>query len=78
MPFVTPDTYERLIERLSDSQMVVLGFTPDDKKKYGVLEIDGTGVQKLPNGNIGKTIRLKNRPVFLCAIPVSTQSGKQP
>lgn len=47
VPFVTPDTYRRLIERLSDSQMVVLGFAPDDKKKYGVLEINGTGVSKI-------------------------------
>jgi len=47
VPFVSSDTYQRLLERLSDTQMVVLGFNPDDKKKYGILEIDGTGVSKI-------------------------------
>ncbi len=47
VPFIQPDTYRRLVNRLSSTQMVVLGFTPDDKKKYGILEIDGTGVSKI-------------------------------
>ena len=47
VPFVAPATYQRLIQRLSATQMVVLGFAPADKKKYGVLEIDGTGVSKI-------------------------------
>lgn len=47
VPFVTSDTYRRLLERLSDTQMVVLGFSPDDKKKYGILEIEGGGVSKI-------------------------------
>ena len=47
VPFVLPGTYRRLIERLSDTQMVVLGFNPYDKKKYGLLEIDGTGVSRI-------------------------------
>jgi len=47
VPFVKPDTYRRLVDRLSDTQMVVLGFSPGDKKKYGILEINGTGVSKI-------------------------------
>jgi bifunctional UDP-N-acetylglucosamine pyrophosphorylase/glucosamine-1-phosphate N-acetyltransferase len=47
VPFIQPGTYRRLVDRLSDTQMVVLGFSPDDKKKYGLLEINGTGISKI-------------------------------
>jgi len=47
VPFVKPGTYLRLVDRLSDIQMVILGFSPDDKKEYGILEIDGTLVSKI-------------------------------
>ncbi len=67
VPFVTPDTYRRLIERLSDSQMVVLGFTPDDKKKYGILEIDGTGVSKITEWKYWKDYSPeKQADLFVC------------
>ncbi|MBN1847266.1 MAG: NTP transferase domain-containing protein [Deltaproteobacteria bacterium] len=39
VPFVKSSTYMGLTEALDYYPMVVLGFTPDDKKQYGVLEI---------------------------------------
>jgi bifunctional UDP-N-acetylglucosamine pyrophosphorylase/glucosamine-1-phosphate N-acetyltransferase len=45
VPFVRPETYAHLIECLEGRDMVVLGFAPADKKKYGVLEIEAGRVQ---------------------------------
>ena len=39
VPFIRPTTYARLVARLQNRAMVVLGFQPVDKKQYGVLEI---------------------------------------
>lgn len=47
VPFVKAETYERLIARLSDHDMVVLGFQPVDKKRYGILETEGDLVKKI-------------------------------
>ncbi|MDJ0885535.1 MAG: NTP transferase domain-containing protein, partial [Desulfobacterales bacterium] len=45
VPFVSPATYERLVDALKDREMCVLGFKPDDKKKYGVLETQSDRVE---------------------------------
>lgn len=39
VPFVKTSTYNNLLEELDRYNMVVLGFRPSDKKKYGVLDI---------------------------------------
>jgi bifunctional UDP-N-acetylglucosamine pyrophosphorylase / glucosamine-1-phosphate N-acetyltransferase len=39
VPFVRPDTYLELIKLLDQNSMVVLGFVPRDKKRYGAIEI---------------------------------------
>ncbi len=38
VPFVSHQTYARLVDGLDRWEMVVLGFQPADKKQYGVLE----------------------------------------
>lgn len=47
VPFVRKETYASLAAGLSDHELVVLGFSPKDKKQYGVLEIDGKKVKKI-------------------------------
>ena len=47
VPLVTRPTFMRLIEDLKKNPMTVLGFRPDDKRKYGVLETDGSHVRKI-------------------------------
>ena len=47
VPFVKPRTYERLLQALDTSSMVVLGFVPRDKKQYGMLDITDNTVSKI-------------------------------
>ena len=47
VPFVEKATYENLVLALDGSDMVILGFQPEDKKQYGVLEIESGKVQKI-------------------------------
>jgi bifunctional UDP-N-acetylglucosamine pyrophosphorylase / glucosamine-1-phosphate N-acetyltransferase len=47
VPFVSNETYARLVSALGAYEIVVLGFRPLDKKQYGVLEIEGDHVRKI-------------------------------
>ena len=47
VPFVKPQTYEKLVGLLEAFDMVVLGFQPADKKRYGVLELNAGRVTKI-------------------------------
>lgn len=47
VPFVKPRTYQRLIDQLHTHNMVVLGFVPENKKQYGVLEVSDDCVNKI-------------------------------
>jgi bifunctional UDP-N-acetylglucosamine pyrophosphorylase/glucosamine-1-phosphate N-acetyltransferase len=47
VPFVKPSTYTRLVDGLSDHDLTILGFSPRDRKQYGVLEIEGGKVKKI-------------------------------
>jgi len=47
VPFVSRGTYDRLVAQLASNDLVILGFTPADKKQYGVLEIDDDRVSKI-------------------------------
>lgn len=47
VPLVMPSTYQRLLEGLKCSPMVVLGFRPSDRKQYGVLEREGGSVKRI-------------------------------
>jgi len=47
VPFVKRETYLKLVNNLNEKSLVVLGFRPESKKQYGVLEIDGKEVRKI-------------------------------
>jgi bifunctional UDP-N-acetylglucosamine pyrophosphorylase/glucosamine-1-phosphate N-acetyltransferase len=47
VPLVRLSTFERLLRVLKDRHMAVLGFRPEDKKQYGILEIDSGYVKRI-------------------------------
>lgn len=47
VPFVKQSTYLRLSEAISRHPMVVLGFSPREKKQYGVIEIVDGRVRRI-------------------------------
>ena len=47
VPFVERNTYMKLIRRLKDHELIVLGFRPKSRKQYGVLETEGNQVKKI-------------------------------
>jgi bifunctional UDP-N-acetylglucosamine pyrophosphorylase/glucosamine-1-phosphate N-acetyltransferase len=47
VPFVSRQTYNLLVDKLCDNDFVILGFKPDDKKQYGLLEIENDKVWKI-------------------------------
>jgi bifunctional UDP-N-acetylglucosamine pyrophosphorylase / glucosamine-1-phosphate N-acetyltransferase len=47
VPFVGRSTYETLVAGLADHDLMILGFSPADKKQYGVLEIEAGKVRKI-------------------------------
>jgi bifunctional UDP-N-acetylglucosamine pyrophosphorylase/glucosamine-1-phosphate N-acetyltransferase len=59
VPFVRASTYTRLVQGLESVELVVLGFSPEDKKKYGVLEIDNGQVRKITEWQYWKDYPLK-------------------
>jgi bifunctional UDP-N-acetylglucosamine pyrophosphorylase/glucosamine-1-phosphate N-acetyltransferase len=46
-PLVKKSTFTELVNALSDCHLSVLGFCPEDKKKYGVLDIQDNNVKKI-------------------------------
>ena len=51
VPLVRKETYINLVEQLKQADMAVLGFCPEDKKEYGVLDVK--------NGHVNKIIESK-------------------
>lgn len=47
VPFVKASTYDQLTIKLNHCPMVVLGFRPEDKKEYGVLEITDDCIKRI-------------------------------
>jgi bifunctional UDP-N-acetylglucosamine pyrophosphorylase / glucosamine-1-phosphate N-acetyltransferase len=47
VPFVKSGTYYKLIEGLKHFSLVILGFSPADKKQYGLLDVVGDEVKKI-------------------------------
>ena len=47
VPFVASKTYASLLGALEIHDLVVLGVLPEDKKQYGVLEIQGNQVRRI-------------------------------
>ena len=46
-PLVKASTFMELINALSDCHISILGFCPEDKKKYGVFDTEGSKVKKI-------------------------------
>ena len=61
VPFVQSRSYEALIEALEHHSMAVLGFVPQDKKQYGVLETDGNKVSRIIEWKYWSTFPEKTR-----------------
>jgi len=47
IPLVKKSTYADLVKGLEKSRFMVLGFQPEDKKQYGLLDVDGDVVRKI-------------------------------
>jgi bifunctional UDP-N-acetylglucosamine pyrophosphorylase/glucosamine-1-phosphate N-acetyltransferase len=47
VPLVKEGTYRRLVQSLKGQPFAVLGFKPSDKRQYGVLDMDETGVKRI-------------------------------
>lgn len=47
VPFVKETTYASLAAGLASHDLMILGFSPADKKQYGVLEIEAGKVRKI-------------------------------
>ena len=54
VPFVKKTTYETLVGGLGTHDLMILGFSPTDKKQYGVLEIEKGQVRKITEWNYWK------------------------
>jgi len=55
VPLVKSATYRELAENLKNNSLTVLGFRPEDKKQYGVLEVQGDQVKKIIEWKYWKT-----------------------
>ena len=55
VPLVSKATYHNLVEGLKSNDLVVLGFCPEDRKQYGVLEIDGNTVRRITEWKYWRT-----------------------
>lgn len=47
VPLVRRETYYSMLKALEEHPLVVLGFTPLDRKQYGLLETDGPVVKRI-------------------------------
>ena len=64
VPLVKKATYRALLKDLNDKGLVVLGFRPQSKKQYGVLEIHGDQVQKIIEWKYWKTFSEEKQKTF--------------
>jgi bifunctional UDP-N-acetylglucosamine pyrophosphorylase/glucosamine-1-phosphate N-acetyltransferase len=55
VPLVKRSTYEALVRKLEDQALVVLGFRPESKKRYGVLDVEGEQVRRIIEWEYWKT-----------------------
>ncbi|MBU0735801.1 MAG: NTP transferase domain-containing protein [Proteobacteria bacterium] len=64
VPFVKGDTYMGLIRSLKDHSLVVLGFRPESRKQYGLLELNGNQVRKIIEWKYWKTYPEEKQPML--------------
>ncbi|MBN1102972.1 MAG: NTP transferase domain-containing protein [Deltaproteobacteria bacterium] len=90
VPFVKRETYLGLVRALRFHHLVILGFTPRDRKKYGVLETEGERVRRITEWKYWKdfpeerrgTLRICNSGIYAARtrdlIPYLETLGKNP
>ena len=61
VPLVRKETYITLIEQLKKTNMAVLGFCPEDKKEYGVLDIENRHVNKIIESKYWKNFSIERQ-----------------
>jgi bifunctional UDP-N-acetylglucosamine pyrophosphorylase / glucosamine-1-phosphate N-acetyltransferase len=67
VPFVKAETYQRLALQLELKSLVVLGFHPQDKRQYGLLETEGDGVKRIIEWKYWKNYSLETqREMTIC------------
>ena len=54
VPLVKRRTYQELIKGLKENELVVLGFEPEEKRQYGLIEIEGNRVKRIIEWNTWK------------------------
>jgi bifunctional UDP-N-acetylglucosamine pyrophosphorylase / glucosamine-1-phosphate N-acetyltransferase len=72
VPLVRPSTYAGMLENLKNNRLAVLGFMPEDKRQYGVLEVEGSQVRKITEwkywreypGNIQDGLKICNSGIY--------------
>lgn len=64
VPLVATTTYRKLAEHLKDNSLEVLGFRPEDKKQYGVLETKDAQVLKIIEWEYWKTYPVEKQEVL--------------
>jgi bifunctional UDP-N-acetylglucosamine pyrophosphorylase/glucosamine-1-phosphate N-acetyltransferase len=64
VPFVKKETYTRLIHHLDNNSLAILGFVPDDKKQYGVLDISDDKVRRIIEWKYWSTYSSKTQAGF--------------
>lgn len=67
VPLVKSATYMRLVEKLKNNCLAVLGFRPEDKKRYGVLETQDIQVCRIIEWEYWKTYaKEKQQALQIC------------
>lgn len=64
IPFVMETTYQTLIRHLKEQDFVVLGFTPEDRAQYGIIEIENEKVQRITEWKYWKEYPLEMQRRF--------------
>ena len=59
IPFVRKTTYHTLIHNLKDQDLVVLGFMPENRAQYGIVEIENGSVQRVTEWKYWKNYPLE-------------------
>lgn len=61
VPLVKSASYRGLVENLKDNSLAILGFRPEDKKQYGILETKGSRVVKIIEWKYWKTFPIEKQ-----------------
>lgn len=65
VPLIRHRTYQRLLMKLHENNMVVVGFRPKDKAQYGALEIEKEKVKRITEWKYWKNYPLQTQQNLL-------------